>query len=267
MPISDDQIALYLNLATSKTRAAKGDIGWLTGTPGTIVPVSASSSLETQCMVVGSCIWIANNEDVDSDFQCDFLNRIGISRYSVLVRHVEAHQTRLLPTHAGKFNVSSGAKPGEKLMARLTDTRNNTEAVFPEFRLPEANAQGSCTSYSLTSALAPVAEGIVFIKGSYQGTDGENEHAEQKLMAALGKYLQGYGTGIYSKSVTVSGCKSACSTCRGVLEAITLRLRNGLSANRLFFDDAALVGARTEVGMGASHPKGIKKLDIAHYFP
>jgi hypothetical protein len=264
--LSDDQICLYLNLATTKTRAAAGDIGWLTGTAGTTIQVGASTSQETQCMVIGSCIWIANNEDVDTDFQFAFLNRLGIRSYAKLKEHVEAHQTRLLPIHAGKFNITDGAKPGEKLLARMTGTANRAAAVFPAFALPD-QPDGGCQTYSLTSASAPPVSGIVFVKGSYIGAGGENEHAEQKLMAALGKYLQGSGTSIYGKRLQVAGCKSACQTCRGVLQNIAGRLLVGISRTRLSFDDPELVDARNGVGMGPAHPSNIKALDVAHYFP
>lgn len=263
--MTDDQIALYLNLATTKTRGAAGDIGWLTGTPGTTVAVAASTSQETQCMVLGSCIWIANNEDTDSDFQCRFLNLLGISSYVKLTEHVEKYQKRLLPSHAGRFNVTDGSRPGEKLLARVTETANGPAPVLAVCAVPAT--PGTCATYGLASAGAPAVSGIVFVSGSYVGAGGENEHAEQKLMAALGKYLQGTGTSIQAKRLQVAGCKSACQTCRGVLQTIQARVLAGSSKNRMSFDTPELVEARTAVGMGAAHPSNIKALDVDHYFP
>ena len=267
MAFSDDNIALYLNLATIKTRAAAGDIGWLTGAPGTVIPTGAAASQETQCMVIGSCIWIANNEDSDTDFQYAFLNRLGIRSYAKLAAHVEAHQKRMLPTHAGNFVIAGGIRPSERLVARITDTAHGTAAVFPAFALPGAPV-GTCNMYNLAAVAAPPISGIVFVRGSYQGVPGGGaEHAEQKLMAALGKYLQSTGTGIYAKRLQVGGCKSACQTCSGVLTAVAARLVASPMQNRLSFDLAALVDARNAVGMGPAHPAGIKALDVAHYFP
>ncbi|WP_446812032.1 hypothetical protein ACH50O_10880 [Methylomonas sp. 2BW1-5-20] len=261
----NDQIALYLNLATTKTRGAGGSLSWLTGNEEPRIEVGHSTSQETQCMVIGSSIWIANNEDVDTDFQLLFLNRIGVDSYPKLKAHVEANSIRLLPSHAGRINVVGGSRPGEKLMARLTGTENRTPALADGFAMPVQ--QAACQSYSLSSVNAPPASGIVFVKGSYQGAGGENEHAEQKLLAAFGHYLRGYGTSLYSKTLDVSGCKSACSTCRGVLEAVRERLRQAPSRNRVFFDEPDMVNHRGEVGMGAAHPHGIKALDVDHYFP
>lgn len=265
MAILDDQIALYLNLATTKTRAAGGSLRWLTGHDGVNIEVGAGQSQETQCMVIGSCIWIANNDDADTEFQFAFLNRLGIDSYSKLAKHVEAHSIRLLPAHVGLVNVRDTSRPGERLLARMTEIANGTAMPEAGFALPVD--QAACQRFGLNQAASPPSAGIVFVRGSYQGVGGDNEHAEQKLLAAYGKYLRHGGTSMHSRRLHVSGCKSACQTCRGVLERVQERLRVGESRNRLGFDDPNMLDDRNAVGMGAAHPAGIKALDVDHYFP
>ena len=264
MPFYDDQISLYLNLATSKTRDAGGKLRWLTGTDKEI-PVGASESQETQCMIFGNCVWIANNQDVDTDFQFTLLNYLDIHTYAKLKEHVEANQHLVLPTFNNNYLISNDSKPGEKLLARITGTVNGVAAPAGT-AIARGNSPMSCSRYKLSSGRQPALDGIVFVTGSYDGSGGEKEHAEQKLLAALGNYLK-KGTLLDSKSLSFSGCKSACSTCKRVLTAVQSRLRVGASRNRLFFDEPELAQMRIDAGMSAAHPSGIKELNIDAYFP
>lgn len=266
-----EEIALYLNLATSKTKD-DGGLKWLTGANADSDPKPGDSkALETQTMVVGSGLWIANNEPADSVFQKAFLNHVGVRNLKHLVTHVETYRSRVLPDNQpakgkqGQVNVVEGSKPGAKLLQKLSGIDNGTDVVAP-LKLPKSTAD-SCSTFALSSPTAvPPASGVVFVTGDYQSTEGSKQHAEQALVAALGRFLT-RGTGLSSMQPYVSGCKCACSVCAGVLEAVRLRLLTSRPGVLLTFDGKAANILRATVKMDQTTATDVAKLDIPHYFP
>ncbi|MEM7212004.1 MAG: hypothetical protein AAF479_08935, partial [Pseudomonadota bacterium] len=99
-----EQIPLYLNIACKMVTDADGDIEFLTGARGTTVTCGEAENQETQCMVNGQSIWIANNNDQNTTMMKAFLNKLGIKTFRALRAHVASYAPRVLPIHAGTVN-------------------------------------------------------------------------------------------------------------------------------------------------------------------
>lgn len=261
MLYSFDQVALYLNRATLLIKASAGSLKFITGNDGTKVSYIGAKAEETQILTFGDAVWIANNDDNDSTTQREYLNKMGVSTRQELMDHVEAYQGRALKTHQGKFT-EGGMTSEEKLLYRLA-SRNDQDRVekfsYPGTLAPALVASANAT-YKLSAEGPPPSSGIVFVTGSYVGSGGP-EHAEQKLLAALSKC-----GGNVRGSVTISGCKMACSICEDVLDSAKEKLKNRfiqLNYNSSFVNS---IRNDEDVGLRKKNSHGIKALDTARYF-
>ncbi len=264
MLYSLDQVALYLNRATILIKKAGGDLEYITGRRGTTITAFGKGAEETQCLSFGSAIWIANNDDQDTLLQLALLNKLGISTREQLMDHVDRYQGSVMTTFRGAFKVES--MTAEETLLYLMATRNDVDRLPDErFAPPPAMtlpASARNPEYKLSASGPAPSSGIVFVTGSYaaQGGGDGGEHAEQKLLVALSKSF-----GSVNGTVTISGCKMACSICEKVLEdtALALRSRNiGLK-----YVNTHVNALRDSVGLSKKNSVRIKALDIEHYFP
>jgi hypothetical protein len=258
MLYSSVEIALYLNLATIEVKAAAGKLRYLMGNDTTTIPFQQTAqSEETQCVEFGSALWIANNDDGDTKTQQELIKKIGVSTRAQLVDHVDTYASRLFPRHSNKY-VTGGMSAKQKLLYSLT--MRHGVLPFPAALVPGG---GGVVEEHRLGAVGEPGTALVFVVGSYVGDAGLSCHAEQKLMAALGKYLK---VNTIVGSVTVSGIKMPCAYCEEALDdvqkrltalktGITLRTRNG------YVDEL-----RGEAGLNMAHPSNIKTLDIDTYF-
>ncbi|WP_375760267.1 hypothetical protein [Corallococcus exercitus] len=260
MAYRSEQLALYLNLAASCLDESNGFLSCLIDTPTKITRPSGNHE-ETQCLAMPGTLWIANNDDGDTDAQQELLDTLGIDTHDALVAHVDAYQTLVLKHHAGKLtrqNLPSGKQKYLYDLASLDGAiPDEKPAVTP---LPERTANN--VSYSLSSSKPPPVRGIVFIKGAYTGSDRPhgNMHAEQKLLAALHKC---YSRALF-KGVHVFGCKVACTTCAAVLKTAKQRLASKGVA--LKYEDPIAERIRLAAGLPQVNPGNIRDLDFSTYF-
>ncbi|KPF41674.1 hypothetical protein D621_21480 [beta proteobacterium AAP51] len=255
-----DQVALYLNRATLLIKAAGGKISYITGNDATSVSCSGQRAEETQIASFGDAVWIANNDDADSSTQRELLDKLGISSSKELIDHVDNYQGRVLSSHKGAFTPGA-MTPEETLlykMATRSDAESGTSLAVPGTLAPAAKAAAN-PSFKISGAGPAPTAGIVFVVGSYVGGEGTSEHAEQKLLAALGKTPRAM-----SAAVTISGCKMACSTCKEVLDKAAARFKS--SGGQLRFNNSIVGIWRDEAKLSKKHAKGIRSLDVAHYF-
>ncbi|MGZ5431368.1 MAG: hypothetical protein ACXWH7_00445 [Thermoanaerobaculia bacterium] len=258
------RIATFLNLATDKIKAEGGSIQWLTGTATTIAYEATAASQETQCLWFGSTLWIANNEDRDSVTQQTLLNALGIKKPARLNELAANHSAKTLQYHGAHF-VPHGMTPKQKFMHALL----GGGAMVPgaAFVVPTAVANGE---YSIVNkGGCPAVGGIVFVKGTYDADadGGASEHAEQRLVAALGLLLKNSSTTPVG-AVLINGCKSACGSCRRAMKSVVEHLDALKQKNFwLSFQNETLNAKRDTAGLGADDNAGIKKLDVTAYFP
>lgn len=257
-----EQVSLYLNLATAILNAKKGSLEFLTGNKTyKIDGVNESSmSQETQVLTFGTSIWIANNDDTDSATQKKYIEKIGITTRAGLVTHVETYRSRVLGRHGTKVWDTHQRAPKEKYLFGLIGTDKKKALGDAMAILPGG---GAATEYALTSPNPPPSVPILFVRGAYTGEGGTSYHAEQKLIAAFGRYV-GRNPSVYA--VAVAGNKPACSKCDGVLAAAATRLGLLTYASTLTYTRAAS-DAHTAAGLGVDDPAGICKADIDTYYP
>jgi hypothetical protein len=253
-------IACYLNLATQKIRSQRGSLKWLTGNELKTIDVAAGRSEETQCLSWGETLWIANNDDADSDVQMQFLSYLGIDNgpdLSTHIKHIDEYGRRVLSMFANKIK-PNGSSAKELLFEALTP---GSEELGPAFK---PGAAKTIRQIKLTSALTThLISGISFVTGDYEG-EGTNLHAEQKLLAAFGlRHKMDEPAG----KVLVGGIKPPCATCEKVLKKAQERLAEDKYKNPLVFEDAAVERIRTEAGFAQVHASNIRSLDVDKYFP
>lgn len=253
-----ENVATYLNLAVRRTNQAAGDMAWLTGVVSAYA-VGAGQSEETQCLTFGSAMWIANNDDADTTLQRTMLNALGISKPAQLLRHVERYFTRVLNYHMGAL-APGGHSAKQDLLLRFNGGGAPAQAAV----CPPAGG-GACAAYGLASPGPPPSSGIVFVTGNYQSLPGAgvSYHAEQRLLAALGKYLQAK---TIVGQVTVGGVKTACNTCDAALQAVQARLAALHEPVRLRYQNALADQHRVAVGLNPNNPPNIHQLDVNHYY-
>lgn len=261
-----EQIPLYLNIACKLVTDAGGDIGFLTGARGTTVTCGEPENQETQCMVNGQSIWIANNDDQNTTMMKSFLNKLGIKTLKELRAHVATYAPRVLPAHAGQVNANDGS-PKQRLLRDIILSEMRRGSTAAQIAIPDPLDLGGVTSvdnktYKVTSDHAPPTDSIVFVFGKYTGdrVASDDLHAEQKLLAALGK-----GTSSVRCDVKVFGCKSACSTCLGVLREVSETGRRSRNIN-LIFANHRVDGLRAEYGMDSRRTTTIRDLKVDDYF-
>jgi hypothetical protein len=119
-------------------------------------------------------------------------------------------------------------------------------------------------TFDLASTVAPSSSGVVFVTGTYSGTGGTSLHAEQKLLAALGLYLQKNNA---RGRVTIGGCKMACATCSTALTNVRARLATNYALVNLHWENAIVDEYRRASGIGADSNAGIRLIAAATYFP
>jgi hypothetical protein len=265
MLFSLDQVALYLNRAVLVIKGAGGSLKFLTGAEGATIPVVGARAEETQCLSFGNALWIANNDDNDTHTQMALLARLGIGTREALMDHVDEYQGSVMPMWRGAINIAEGTPAEVKLLHKLASRNDEDRAEGEKFSPPAANLilprnPAVNLSYKLGTGASPPTSGIVFVTGSYSGNGGDALHAEQKLLAAMSQVAPNV-TG----AVTISGCKMACSTCEGVLDAVAERVSaRGIA---LRYNNSAVNALRDEVGLRKKNSHGIRALDTAAYFP
>lgn len=257
-------IALYLNLALPLIRANGNKPHYLTGnTDGSALPQPGSQNQETQCMLVGSSLWIANNDDADTATQRALLNRLGINRLSKLSAHVEAFCGRVLPTHAGKYNPGAFTLKHKALYALMPAGQRTAPPGAYTKPMPGGVENVAFNLGGVTTNLQNCSR-LVFVSGNYNGTGGNKYHAEQKLLAALGE-LWSHWT--YRQPVYIQGCKPACTRCDQVLQDVNLRITPS-SGKRFSYVNSVAASTRSDVGLNqVTTDAGVKALDLDTYFP
>lgn len=266
MAYSMNQVALYLNLAAARVKA-DGDLRYLMG-PGAPKISGGGNLQETQILFVRDALWVANNDDADTVLQKAILEKLLIGTPEALVEHVEACQTRVfkrMKLGAKEIFVPPGS-PAEILLAELAgldDAGGKRDLTYPSAlgALPVAGKKP--VGYALQppgSSTAPAVSGIVFVTGNYEGTvgSGDNEHAEQKLLAALSRVPDSVrGT------LALYGCKRQCSVCKNVFDKAIPKVASSYRyLNCRAHDDPAIENYQAQ-----AHPSGIKALDVDRYFP
>jgi hypothetical protein len=258
-----EAISVYLNLVVELLKRDE-DYSFITSGTATLThTIVATQNQETQCMSFGSTIWIANNEDEDTLLQKKFLTDVGVKTAEDLRRHVAKYATRALGHAPSRENVAESHQrsPGQKFLYNLVEipptTRGTAMVALPRDGVVAEYALGTRTK----TEAPPVAQ-IVVITGKYEGEGGVKMHAEQKLLAALGRALRLY-PGLFG--IKCAGLKRPCGTCGPVLEEV----KNLLAARTpaLDFDYSSSVGdKRDRTGLGEDTPPGIRALEIGAYF-
>lgn len=264
MAYSLNQVALYLNLAGSRVQA-DGDMRYLTGRAGTGTLAGGGQNQETQILFVREALWIANNDDADSQLQKRILEKLRIGSPEALVEHVDAFQARVFKRRRnGRDEMFvPPASPAETLLSELAgldDTGAARELVYPDAMDLPTSGGSTPAGYTLGASGRPPVSGIVFVTGSYEGKDGtgDNEHAEQKLLAALAVVPDSIrGT------LALYGCKRQCQVCADVFGEALPRLR----ASYRYVNCRAHDDTQVRNYAAQAHPSGIKALDVDRYFP
>jgi hypothetical protein len=258
MLYSNVEIALYLNLATLEIKSASGRLRYLTGNDTTTIPFQQTAqSEETQCVEFGSALWIANNDDGDTKTQQELMKKIGVSTRAELTDHVDKYASRLFPRHSNQY-VTGGMSAKQKLLYSLT----MRHGVLP-LPAPFVPAGAGAVEEHRLGAVGVPGTALVFVVGSYTGDAGNSCHAEQKLMAALGKYLK---VNTIVGNVTVNGIKMPCAYCEAALADVQTRLTALGTGITLRTRNAYIDDLRAEAGLNMSHPSNIRTLDIDTYF-
>lgn len=259
-----ERIATYLNLATDKLKETP-NLSWITGVETPITLGSTAESQETQCMQIQGAIWIANNEDADSTTQRNFLNALGIRTLDELSYLSIVYGAHLLPFHKGTLALKK-TYPKVNLLAYMIGGTEHPEQL-EEAEHYEVLTTATNTSYALSSVTPPPVSGIVFVSGSYQGDEAtqtnSGQHAEQKLLAALGKYMQANPT--FGATVYLGGIKMPCSKCDTVVNAVAARLRFRVEIRQDL--TTTLRGMRSKAKISVKSATGIRQLNVDHYFP
>ncbi len=259
-------IATYLNYLSIRATSGSYNSTWLTGKKLKADPrAAAPEHEETQCLSFGSTLWIANNDDRDSEYQRGLLTELGIGRPPDLLKDATRHGSRLLNYHEATGGYPLGeTDPKAKLLYQLlggTGLGAPAEYVPPPVR-------NACGRYSLKSGGTPPSGAVVFITGDYDYVGGGKEcHAEQKLLAALGIYMRSHQV---AGSIAVAGTKLPCTTCGRVLAALAHSLR--FLYYSLYYseisDPGHLNAAREYARMLAVRKTDdTKALDLRVYFP
>lgn len=257
------QTALYLNAATQKIKNDQGSLQFLTGNAQDTINTNhfGGQTQETQCMVFKNTLWVANNDDNDTDLQRLFVNEIGARTARMMFRHVADYGSRVLNAHQGNLRYQLQATPHQRVLYTLRDTQRQDAAEGATLDLTRVQAVAN-SQYSLASQGLPNISGIVFIRGHYPGVDNGQaaEHAEQKLLYALLKIVRQNGARTGLGKVHCAGCKVACSTCVQVLSRAQLVLRqNNID---LFFYDTGINRERARANLNPYNAQGIRELDI-----
>jgi len=267
-----EQVALYLNAVATHLGETAGKLDKLVAGNKTIT-FSTGRNEETQCLSVDGALWIANNDDADTNSQQAFLNAIGINNYDKLVEYIDQYQSLVLPSTKNSATLTmESLSPKKRLLYELAtaDGKNN---LLTMQQLPQLPANPvSNPSYSLASNDPPPApkklgttwSNILFVKGSFDGkkTKAGSEHAEQKLLAALSRCTDR----AFGKGVKVFGCKMACAVCETVLESAARKL--SARGATLKYVDSVVDDLRNsdKVKLRKANPDGIKDLDVDAYF-
>jgi hypothetical protein len=260
-----EQIALYLNLATAQIRANAGSLDRLVTGATAIPDTTAGDCQETQCLLVEDTLWVANNDDGDTQIQQVLVKKLGVRNYQTLADYVGAYQTRVLTKNGTSITLGSLTSK-DRLLCKLAGQEEGVAPVLVE-KPAVATEEFTPLAYRLSSSNdLPRPTGrskIVFVTGAYEGVNAQHTkfHAEQKLLAALSTC---YGRA-FSKSVRIFGCKMACSTCKSVLDAVKDRLaRTGVA---LRYTNESVDTMRSDVGLNRVTTSDIRALDVDTYFP
>lgn len=232
------RIALYLNLAMSQLIEGKKKPTYVLANYDKELSEPTKSNEETQVLFVNNQLWIANNNDLDTDTQLELLNVLGINNATALKNHVDKHQGRVINVHANSIYKPKSGK--EWLLHELAAADNTL--VEPSKWGSKEIYSSSAKNITYTVGNEPKMKGsdekLVFVKGDYAGVDKPNGsmHAEQKLLAALIRHKHEF----FGKTVTFAGCKMACTVCEKVLNNARSRFSNLLSIHFVDNDVDAL---------------------------
>ena len=261
-------IALYLNCALKLIRNKNNKLHYLTGNElGAAISRPGTQNQETQCLVVGGALWIANNDDADTNTQRELLNRLGINRFNKLAEHVEKYRGRVLPTHNGAYNQGAFTLKHKLLFALIPESKRlNPPAAYTS---PMPTSVNNVT-YNVGNQVNNLKNNsrIVFVTGTYEGQGGGQSgcHAEQKLLAALGLLWKDPFS--HKQPVYLQGCKSPCTRCEQVLNVVSQRIRTS-SGKRFSSANITVRNARTSSGLiqVTTNEAGVRALNVDTYFP
>jgi hypothetical protein len=254
------RMALYLNLATKRIKEAGGSLSYIANKTDKKVKVPGDEGQqETQVLYLGGIqprLFIANNDDKDTETQRELMNLLGIDNIGLFNDHIDRFQGCALKRAKGEY--SGGRTPKEELLYSLVGLKKTDAADLKNFDFGKTVVNDTVGT---GGDLAGVFGNLVFVTGSYEGSGGDTLHAEQKLVALVLKNvakLRKY------RRLTVAGCKTACGTCAKALADAAGSLENeGLP---LFWtDDAAVKKARTDAKLSPDDPKDIRMLNVKAY--
>nr|WP_319776209.1 hypothetical protein [uncultured Sphaerochaeta sp.] len=256
------EVAIYLNVATNLIQEANGYLTYLTGDNSVKIEKTNSRTEETQILEIFSkSIWIANNEDSDTCMQKALLDKLNINDYRDLIEHVDTYGNRILTHHQGNFTYG-GMSLKEKLFYNFM-TRHGT--VARAGALTQIGGSANNPMYNITSATGPPPlDKIVFVRGDYEGSVGNKKHAEQKLLAALGRFLTTYD---FTGTILVRGCKSPCETCGKVLAEMSEYFAEHKPGIKFVYSNSIIEEYRKDVGLNVVHASGVSAIKLDKYFP
>jgi hypothetical protein len=257
-----EAISTYLNLVSDILRSSR-NWEFLTGTSTACgFTPAASANQETQCLSFGSTFWIANNDDVDSDVQKRYLEAVGVSTAEDLRRHVAKYAKRALKFHGTTMRQTHQRSPGEKFLYALGGVTDGSDRGDVLAVLPRNGVIASYALGTVTKTEAPPVAQVVVVTGDYDGTGGSAMHAEQKLVAALGRSIRQY-PGTFG--IKVAGLKRPCGTCSPVLAAVKKKLEDRSPSVDLDYG-SSIGSARDGTGLGVDTPPGIRTLNVDAYY-
>ena len=264
-----NQVACYLNLAASRI-AKQGNISYLTDNAKDGLIGGAKQHQETQILLFGDpkskspTLWIANNDDADTHLQMNLLNKLGIITAESLIKHVSTYQGRLFkPSNYTKKNKDLCQEPTDPTgislyQLALLEAESETLDYPKPLTLVENNTFNSEYQINLNNT-PDSTKTLLFVTKSYIGLSpntGE-EHAEQKLLAALSKLSS------VNETLYFYGCKPPCVACKHVL--LLVEQNQSKLKLKLKYDNHN-DGAKYPAVKNSTSDT-IKKLDVDKYFP
>lgn len=214
------KISLFLNLTVERICEAGSVERYITPAAGALAALEVDNA-ETQCMEIGTGLWIANNTLEATVLQRGYLTALGINSKAQLMEHMRHQLSRVLPTHpvSGISRYVINNSPKEQMLRSLYQLDAETVATVPRpFAIKNA---GGPALYNL-NVNPPSLGAITFIRGEYDGLPLDRPcHAEQLLLAAA--LLRGQTAVEQPGMISVGGCKLPCGDCAGVLATVKER--------------------------------------------
>jgi hypothetical protein len=254
------RMALYLNLATARIYKADGSLSYITDDKNAKVTRPGAYQQETQVLYFGGptpMLFIANNDNADTQTQMELMNQLGIDSIGLLTEHLYGFQGSVLKQHQGKY-VEKGMSAKEQLLYQLAALDVDAAAKLGKFKIGKTVKNATIKA---DKDLKGFYASVVFVTGDYAGIQdtGNKEHAEQRLIALALKNTPYFK----NRNLTVTGCKTACGTCaKALAEAEDALSKEGI---KLLWRDGGIDKIREGIGLNKDDPDGVKQLDIKAY--